>query len=147
MTSKTPTRPNRTFGRVWRTHTVEDRWDVYRYILAALWAVGFILFTPSSLLPVLTPATTWIPMIVVIVGAGIGAVGRVRNEHLRIELWGALAIVAGMGFYLLLNILLIVFATPERIAQTVLVLWAMSFAAERLRVLLPKLIVLMRSSR
>lgn len=146
MSSKTPTRPTN-IGRVWRTHTVEDRWDVYRYVLSALWAVGFIVYTPSSLLPVLTPATTWIPMVVVIVGAGIGTFGRVRNEHLRIELWGALSIVAGMGFYLLLNIVLIVFATPERIAQTILVLIAMSFAAERLRVLIPKLYHALRSSR
>lgn len=147
MTSKTPTRPNRTFGRVWRTHSVDDRWDIYRYVLAALWAVSFILYTPSSLLPVLTPATTWIPMVVVIVGSGVGIVGRIRNEHLRIELWGALAIVAGMGFYLILNVLLIVFATPERIAQTILVLMGMSFAGERLRVLIPKLVDVLRSSR
>jgi hypothetical protein len=147
MTHSTNTHPRSAIGRGWRSHSIDDRWDMYRYVVAALWAIGFILFTPSALQPVLTPVTTWIPMIVVVVGSGIAIVGRYRNSHLRIELWGALAIVLGMGFYLVLNVVLIVFASPERITQTLLTLLAMSFAAERLRVLLPRLIEALRSAR
>lgn len=132
-------RANKGRSRLRRVHSTDDRYDIYRYILSALWAAAFIWYTPSALLPVLTTATTWIPMCVVIVGAGVAAVGRYRNEHLRVELWGVLGLFAGFGFYLLLNIILIIFATPERLAQTLLVLLAMLFVVERLRVLLPKL--------
>jgi hypothetical protein len=128
-------------------HSTDDRYDIYRYILSALWAAAFIWYTPSALLPVLTPATTWIPMCVVIVGSGVAGVGRYRNEHLRVELWGVLGVFAGFGFYLLLNIILIIFATPERLAQTLLVLLAMLFVVERLRVLLPKLHSALRGER
>lgn len=134
-------------ARSWRSQTVEDRWDVYRYALSIGWAAAFIWYTPSALLPVLTPATTWIPMCVVIAGSIAAIIGRVRNEHLRVELWGALAVVAGFGFYLLLNVILIVFVSPERIAQTLLVALAMSSAVERLRVLGPKMVEALRVNR
>lgn len=141
-------RANRTgLARSWRSHTIDDRWDVYRYAISAVWAVGFIIYTPAALQPVLTVWTTVIPMAVIIVGSVVGAVGRLLNEHLRVELWGVLSIVAGFGFYLLLNLLLVILASSERIVQTVLVLLAMSFALQRLRVLAPRLLDVMRSER
>lgn len=140
-------RANKVRSRLRMVHSTDDRYDIYRYILSALWAAAFIWYTPSALLPVLTPATTWIPMCVVIVGSGVAGVGRYRNEHLRVELWGVLGVFAGFGFYLLLNIILIIFATPERLAQTILVLLAMLFVVERLRVLLPKLHSALRGER
>lgn len=141
---KPSSRANRRRPILRRVHSVEDRYDIYRYALSALWAAAFILFTPSALQPLLTTATTWIPMCVVIAGSVIGAIGRARNEHLRVELWGVLAVFAGFGFYLCLNVVLIVFASPERLAQSFLVLLAMLFAIERLRVLIPKLWAVMR---
>lgn len=140
-------RANRERSRLRRIHSTDDRYDIYRYILSALWAAAFIMFTPAALQPVLTPATTWIPMCVVIVSAGVAAVGRYRNEHLRVELWGVLGVFAGFGFYLMLNIILIIFATPERLAQSLLVLLAMLFVVERLRVLIPKLHAALRGER
>lgn len=133
--------------RGWRTHSIDDRWDVYRYVISAAWAVGFVLYTPAALQPVLTVWTTVIPMGVIFVGAVVGIFGRLLNEHLRVELWGVLAIVSGFGFYLLLNLLLVFLASPERIVQTLLVLLAMSFALQRLRVLGPRLLDVIRSER
>lgn len=147
--STTPSkRANRTgFARSWRQHSIEDRWDVYRYVVTILWAVGFVIWTPAALQPVLTAATTIVPMVVVGGGSIVGIIGRIRNDHLRIELWGVVAVVAGFGFYLLLNLLLVFLASPERIVQLLLVLLAMSFALERLRVLGPRLLVVIRGDR
>lgn len=119
---------------------VSDRWDIYRYALSALWAVAFATFTPSALLPVLTPATTYLTMGAIFSGAIVAIVGRLRNEHLWLELGGAGGMTLGWGFYLLLNAILVFAASPERLGQFVLVLLAMSFSLERLRVLVPRLV-------
>lgn len=133
--------------RGWRARSIDDRWDVYRYVLSAVWAALFLVYTPAALQPVLTTWTTVAPMVVVMAGAAVGVVGRLRNEHLRVELWGALAIVLGFGFYILLNVLLVFLASPERVVQTVLVVLAVSFACERLRVLVPRFLDVIRSDR
>lgn len=122
-----------------------DRWDVYRYALSALWAAAFAVFTPAALLPVLTPATTYLTMSAVAAGAVVAIVGRLRNEHLWLEAGGVGGMVLGWGFYLVLNAILIFAVSPERLGQFLLVLLAMSFSLERLRVLVPRFLEALRA--
>lgn len=128
----------RTRRDAFRALPVGDRWDVYRYGLAALWAILFVVFTPAALRPVLTPTLTWLTMLAVVAGAVVAVVGRLRNEHLYLELGGVAGMVGGWGFYLILNGILVFAASPERLVQLVLVLLASSYSLERLRILFPK---------
>lgn len=124
-------------ARSWRLASSSDRWDVRRYLIAAVWGALFLSFTPAALQPVLPFWSVVLVMAVVIVGGCVAAIGRYLNENLWLELPGAMGLMAGLAFYQIVNVILIIFAGTN-IAQTALTAFVMTFPLQRLVVLLPK---------
>lgn len=132
------TRPARDAARVpgWTLRAVRelparDRWDLLRYLIVIGWAVTFIIYTPASLIPFLAGPTTLVLMLLAILGCIVGIIGRVINQHLVLELPGAVLAALTILFYLFVNVVLAFAVTTDRAALCWIIAVALSFPLER----------------
>ncbi|MDY0891891.1 hypothetical protein [Frigoribacterium sp. CFBP9030] len=132
----------------WQHLDEGGRWLSYRYVLAVIWAILFVRFTPASLTPFLSPAPVFIVWGIVAIAGVAGAAGVISNRHLTVEFPPLFGMVLGFTYYVLTQtIVSISTGTTDRLALVVLALIAASPYVERFVFLVPKFVARVRASR
>lgn len=132
----------------WHGLDVGGRWVFRRYVLVGLWAVLFMIFTPTTLAAFMSPFAVRIVMTGVVVSAVLGAIGVLRNQHLTVEFPPLPFALAGLVYYAITQAFVSFdLHTTDRIALFALIALAGSSLVERFLFLLPKFLGRVRGTQ
>jgi hypothetical protein len=136
--------------RWWHELTRQDRKAVRRYILGSLWAVAFVVFTPTAIADALDSTLRYAVIAGGILGGVAAAYGRATFQHLSWELRGVFAMVSALTFYAGVQIALVLTVglptgNTDRVALSVLSIWIVLEVEDRLEYLVRRFIERIRT--